>query len=199
MQVHQVKGDPTLQVTSYPVNLHLPTDVQDLAPRDIRFCNGLIHALVLLDPFPEIPFSLFLAHALVIGITRTSFERDVGSDDLWVVAPRFEKDALETGFSVDSLLDFRPLNTSFCLDPNCGSRDASDYHAYLLALVLLVASVQSTNQVTISESSFRKLPDLPLGLTMDPDISTLFQPSDQTLQTLGRQLFTKSRSLCVCA
>jgi hypothetical protein len=112
MQVHQVKGDPTLQVTSYPVDLHLSTDIQDLAPRDIRFRNGLIHALVLFDPFPEIPFGLFLAHALVVGITRTSFERDVGSDDLRVVAPGFKKDALKTGFSVDSLSNLRPLNAS---------------------------------------------------------------------------------------
>jgi hypothetical protein len=112
MQVHQVKGNPTLQVTSYPVDLHLSTDIQDLAPRDIRFRNGLIHALVLFDPFPEIPFGLFLAHALVIGITRTSFERDVGSDDFWVVAPGFEENALKTGFSIDSLLDLCPVYKS---------------------------------------------------------------------------------------
>jgi hypothetical protein len=112
VQVHQVKGDPTLQVTSYPVDLHLSTDVQDLAPRNVRFRNGLIHALVLFDPFPEITLGLFLAHALVIGITRTSFERDVGSDDLWVVAPGFKKDALKTGFSIDSLLNLRPVDTS---------------------------------------------------------------------------------------
>lgn len=111
MQVHQVEGDPTLQVTSYPVDLHLSTDVQDLAPRDVRFRNGLIHALVLFDPFPEIPFGLFLAHALVVGITRTSFERDVRSDDLRVVAPGLEKDALKTGFSIDSFLDLRPVDT----------------------------------------------------------------------------------------
>jgi hypothetical protein len=84
-------------------------------------------------------------------------------------------------------------------DRDCKSLDASVYHAYLLALVLLVASVQSAKQVRISESSFRRFPDLPLGLTMDPDVSTLFQPSDQALESLGRQLFTKSGSLGIGA
>lgn len=110
MQVHQVKGDPTLKVPFYPIDLHLSPDVQDLAPRDLGLGDRLVDALVLFDPFPEIPFGLFLAHVLVVGITRPSLERDVGGDNLGVVAPGFEEDALETGFAVDPLLDLGPVS-----------------------------------------------------------------------------------------
>jgi len=87
MQIHQVKRDPTLQIPSDPIDLNLPAHIQNLAPRDIRFLDRLVHALVLLNPFPEIPLGFFLGHSFVIWIAGTSFESDVGGDDLGVVAP----------------------------------------------------------------------------------------------------------------
>jgi hypothetical protein len=87
VQVHEVESDPTLEVPGDPIDLDLSTDVDDLAPRDIGLGDGLIDALVLLDPLPEIPLGLFLAHVLVIGITGPSFEGDVGSDDFGIVTP----------------------------------------------------------------------------------------------------------------
>jgi hypothetical protein len=68
MQIHQIKRDPTLQVPCDPIDLNLSPDVQDLAPRDIGFLDGLVYALVLLNPFTEIPLGFFLGHVFVIWI-----------------------------------------------------------------------------------------------------------------------------------
>jgi hypothetical protein len=87
MQIHQIKRDPTLQIPGDPIDLNLPADVQNLAPRDIRFLDRLVDALVLLNPFSEIPLGFFLGHVLVIWIAGTSFESDVGGDDLGIVTP----------------------------------------------------------------------------------------------------------------
>lgn len=69
MQVHQVKRDPTLEVSVDPVDVNRPSNVDDLAVAEMRFRDGLVDGLVLRDSLPEIDLGGFLGHVLVVGVT----------------------------------------------------------------------------------------------------------------------------------
>lgn len=105
MQVHQIERDSTLQIPLDSIDRYLSSDIHDPAKADPRLRNRLIHALVLLDSFPEITFSVLFGHASVIRIARGDLERNVGGDDSRVVAVGFEEEQLEVGLLGETCLD----------------------------------------------------------------------------------------------
>ena len=86
VQIHEIERDATLQVTMYPANGCLLPDVDYLKVREVRLCNGLINGLIFLDTPEEIPLRIFRRHVLVIWITHADFQRDIGSDNVRVIA-----------------------------------------------------------------------------------------------------------------
>ncbi len=94
MQIHQVERDPTLQIPLNPVDGDLLADVQDFTERNVGLCDRLIDAFVLFYPFPEIALGLFSRHAIIIWIAGLDLQRNVGSDNRWIVAVRFEEEEL---------------------------------------------------------------------------------------------------------
>jgi hypothetical protein len=70
MQVHEVEGDPRLEVPIDTVDVDRASDVDDLAVAEIRLRDGLVDRLVLRDPLPEVDLRLGLGHVLVVRIAR---------------------------------------------------------------------------------------------------------------------------------
>ena len=105
MQIHQIKGNPRLQIPLNLVDRHLLPYVQNAAERDPRLGDGLIHLFVRLDAALEVVDSLFLAHARIVRVAGSGLEGDIGSDDLGVVAERFEEEELEVGLFGDAFAD----------------------------------------------------------------------------------------------
>jgi hypothetical protein len=102
MQIHQIKGNPRLQIPLNLVDRHLLPYIQDAAERDPGLHDGLIHLFVRLDAALEIIHGLFLAHACIVRVAGSGLEGDIGSDDLGVVAERFEEEELEVGLFGDA-------------------------------------------------------------------------------------------------
>jgi hypothetical protein len=86
MQIHKIERDATLQVSMYPADGCLFPDVDYLKVREVGLCNGLIDSLIFLDTPEEIPLRVFGRRVLIIRIAHADFQRDIGGDDLRVIA-----------------------------------------------------------------------------------------------------------------
>ena len=102
MQIHQVKGDPTLQVSMYPRKRYFTANIRYAEIRQMRFSDRFIDRLVFSDATEEITFCFFSAEFIIVRIAAAYFERDVGCYDGRVVANGFEEnnnDAFFFGYS----------------------------------------------------------------------------------------------------
>ena len=94
MQIHQIKCDTTLQISTYMRYSHLPSYVRNFQitqPR-LRFVtNSLIDLFVLLDAPQKVAFCIFTRHVCVVGVAGRDFERDIGVDDRLIFADRLEE------------------------------------------------------------------------------------------------------------
>jgi hypothetical protein len=53
--------------------------------------DGFVNGFVLLYAIDEIPLGNFARHILIIRIARGDLQSDVGSDNGWIIAHRFEE------------------------------------------------------------------------------------------------------------
>lgn len=78
MQIHEVKGNPTLEITVNMTEGHLISDVTNSQIGKGGFGDGFIYGLVLFYSSKEVLLGGLPGHVFVVGITRTSLQGDVG-------------------------------------------------------------------------------------------------------------------------
>jgi hypothetical protein len=135
VQIHEIERDATLQVAMYPAYGCLFSDVDYLKVREVRLCNGLIYGLIFLNTPEEIPLRVFGRHVLIIWITHADFQRDIGGDDVRVIADGFQKYERHPFLFSNPLLDIGPAEGAVS-----DSMWSSLGETNLRALVLFVAS-----------------------------------------------------------
>ena len=89
MQIHEVKSNPGLKVAMNPIHLHLGSHVDNLEIAEMRFGDGFIDRLVLLDPVSEVALSILSRHVGIVRIPRRDLQRNVCGDHRRVVAIGF--------------------------------------------------------------------------------------------------------------
>jgi len=92
MQVGQKIRDPTLQVAMDPRDLHLSTHVHNLQIREMGLRDRLVDFFILLYPPQEIDLGSIRRDMAIIRISRGHFQSNIGGDDSWIIAKRFQKD-----------------------------------------------------------------------------------------------------------
>jgi hypothetical protein len=105
MQVHQVVRHPTLQIPSDLVDMHRPSDVDDLAVAEMRLRDRLVDSFVLGDSVLEVRFGVGFRHVLVVWVARGNLEGNIGGDNGRVVADGFEEEKVESGLAGDAFFD----------------------------------------------------------------------------------------------
>jgi hypothetical protein len=86
VQVHEIKRNPTLEITLDTIDSDCLSHVDDAAETEIWLGDCLVDPFIGVNSATEIPLGLFSRHALVIGVTRLNLERDIRSDDGGIVA-----------------------------------------------------------------------------------------------------------------
>ena len=76
----------------------------------MRFCDGFIHLFIFLYAVYEILLRLLSGHVLVIRVTRTDFQGNIGSDDDGIIAKGLEEDNNYSLFFSDATFDFCPVD-----------------------------------------------------------------------------------------
>jgi len=144
MQIHEVERDAALQVSVYAADGDLIPDVFYFEVREVRLRvrDRLVNGFVLLDAPEEVPLRVFARRVLVVGVTHTNFQRDVGSDDSRVVADRLEE------YEGHPILFGHPsLNRSSAEMLSASADWGTLSRTNLRALVLFVASEWSVRQI----------------------------------------------------
>lgn len=102
----------------------------------MRLCDCLVNSFVLLDASEEVPLCVFARRVLVVGVTHTDFQRNVGSDGSRVITDRLEEYKGHSFLLCNPLFNISPVgNTVSGTDIMRDKRGI-----YLRSLVLLVAS-----------------------------------------------------------
>jgi hypothetical protein len=109
MQIHQVKSDPTLQVSMYPRKRDFTPNIGYAEIRQVRFGDRFVDRLVFSDATEKITFGFFSAEFIIVWIAATYFERDVGCYDGWVVTNGFEENNNDAFFFGYSSFDFSAI------------------------------------------------------------------------------------------
>ena len=91
VQIHQVEGNATLEVTVDAIQNDLTPDIDYLEIREVRFGNCLVNSLVLFYAVKEVKFGLFWRSSCIIRVSGTDFERNIRGDDSWIVAHGFDE------------------------------------------------------------------------------------------------------------
>ena len=91
VQIHQVEGNATLEVAVNAVQNNLTPDIDDLEIREVRLGDCLVNSLVLSYAAEEIKPGLFRRSGRIVRVPRTNFERNISSDDSWVIAHGFDE------------------------------------------------------------------------------------------------------------
>jgi len=91
MQVHQVEGNATLEVTIDAVQNNLTPDIDYLEIREVGLGNRLVNSLVFSYAAKEVEFGLFWKSVRVVWVPGTDFKRNIRGDDNGVIARRFNE------------------------------------------------------------------------------------------------------------
>lgn len=108
MQVHEVEGNPALQITVDMTECNLITNVPNSQIREVRLCNGLIYGFIFFYPTQEVLLGCLTRHVFIIGITRADLQGDVGGYNGWVIADGLKKDDYDPSFLGNSLFELGP-------------------------------------------------------------------------------------------
>lgn len=86
VQIHEVEGDATLQVSVYAANGDLIPDVSYFEVREVWLSDRLVNRFVLFDTSEEVPLRVFRGRVLVVGVAHAYFQRNIGGDDGRIIA-----------------------------------------------------------------------------------------------------------------
>jgi hypothetical protein len=68
VNIHQVEGNTTGEVSVYVTRCNLLANVGDSKVGKVGLNDRLVHSLVLLYPSQEIPFGSFGVHVFIVGV-----------------------------------------------------------------------------------------------------------------------------------
>jgi hypothetical protein len=109
MEIHEIKGNATLQVPVDTGQSHLVSNVGYSKVRKMGFCDGLVNGLVLFDTLDEVAFSHFFRQIFVIRVTRRYFQSDVCSYNGRIVADGLEEYHIDALFLRNPGFNFRSV------------------------------------------------------------------------------------------
>ena len=112
VQVHEIKRDATLQVPVYAADGDLVPNVDYFEVREIRLCDCLVNSFILLDAPEKVPLCVFGRRVLVVRVTHTDFQRNVGSDGSRVITDRLEEYKGHSFLLCNPLFNISPVGST---------------------------------------------------------------------------------------
>lgn len=115
MEIHEIKGDATLQIPIDTRKSDLVSDVSYSKVREVGFRDGLINGLILLDTLDKVAFGDLFWEILVIWIARRNLESDVSRYHSRIMADGFDEYDLDplflgnSGFDASSATPLSPM------------------------------------------------------------------------------------------
>lgn len=95
MEIHEIKGNATLQIPIDTRESDLVSDVGYSNIREVGFCDGLVNGLIFLDTLEKVAFSNLSRQIFVVWISRRNFESHVSCYHRRIVADGFDEDDLD--------------------------------------------------------------------------------------------------------
>lgn len=106
MEIHEIKGNATLQISIDARESNLVSDVSNSKVREVGFRDGLINGLVLLNTPYKVTFSDFFREIFVIWVARRNFESHISRYHGGMIAHGFEEYDMDPLFLGNSGFNF---------------------------------------------------------------------------------------------
>jgi hypothetical protein len=106
--IHRRSGELEKRETRRRKRTHLFANINHLTPSHLLILltiQSLITLLIMLDPLPKILLGLFRGLTVVVWISRSDFDSDVGGDHGGVGTDWFDEEEFETRFALDTVVE----------------------------------------------------------------------------------------------
>ena len=149
----------------------------------MRLRYRFVHFFVFAYAPEEIPLGYFGRGIFVIGVSGADFERDVGSNDSWVVADGFEEDEMDAFLFRDA-----------CFDAGSAFNNVSEDTTTVQDRLTFVCEYYLSHLHTLSKKNLQQTEN---KNTMNTNVPSILQPLYEHLEAVLSQLFPRLIGLCI--